>query len=363
MRKILCTTAIIILLFFVAYSGLWFYATSKTKNMLQKVSSYAKSYEIELTYDNIVTYGFPFSINLDIKKPKITTPQSTFIKLDSLLLKYELFSKWLSLSIPGNKVDIIVSNDQENYSVVCNTHKLALTSKLNKLPFLLQIKDEISIVDYVNLLRYEDHGLSCITLSSNSEASTRSSQGNHLQLIFDKKYDEHIKLSVSSHISKYTDIKDQINPEINANFDVEVLSNKSNVKLNLDIEEFSISGNNFAINAKGNLHDFIIAMLSYSFKGEISIDMLNYKECMSFLASQYLPSSSTQTIDNIQKLVLNIAERINDNDVRVTLSYNSGDKAAYIGNMQFDTFIDKIQKIYNNEKEDIETNKYENTGN
>ncbi|GHM58064.1 MAG: hypothetical protein sL5_02150 [Candidatus Mesenet longicola] len=363
MRKIFCTIAVIILLFFTTYSGLWLYATSKTKNMLQKVSSYAKAYEIEFTYDDIATYGFPFGINLDIKNPEITIHQLTSIKLDSLLLKHKLFSKWLFLSIPNNIIDITISDNQENYSVVCNTHKLALTSKLNKLPFLLQIKDEFSVVDYVNLLRYEDHGLSCITLSSNSETSTKSSHGNHLQLIFDKKSDEHIKLSVSSHISEHTDIKDQISPEINANFDVEVLSNKSSIKLNLDIEKFSISGNSFTINAKGKLHDFIIAMLSYSFKGEISIDMSNYKESISFLASQYLPSSNTQAIDNIQELVLNVAQKISEDNIKVILSYNNDDKAVYIGNMQLDAFIDKIQKICNNEKEDIETNKYENTSN
>lgn len=360
MRKIFCSIAAVILLSFIAYSGLWLYTASKMKNTLQKISSYANPYEIELTYGNVVTYGFPFSINLDIKNPKITTSKLTSIKLDSLLLKYKLFSKWLSLSIPGDKVDIILSNDQENYSVVCNTHKLALTSKLNKLPFLLQIKDELSIVDYVNLLRYEDHGLSCTTLSNNSGTSTKSSQGNHLQLIFDKKSDEHIKLNIDSHISKYIESDDH--PEVNANFDVEILSNKSNVKLNLNIEKFSINGNNFAINAKGKLHDFIFAMLSYSFKGEISIDMLNYKECISFLANQYLSLSNAQAMDNIQELVLNVAQKISNDNIKVILSYNNDDKAAYIGNMQLDAFVNKISKIYNSESK-IEINKYENTNN
>lgn len=360
MRKILYAIVVITSLFLAIYGGLWLYAANKTKSMLKKISSYAKSYELEFTYGDIVTYGFPFGLELDVKNPKIVTPKSTSIKLDSLSIKYKLFSKWLFLSIPSNVIDITVSDNQENYSVVCNTHKLALISKLNKLPFLLQIKDDSSILDYVNLLRYEDHGLICTTLSDNNKV-TKSSEGNHLQLVFDKRSNEHIKFSVSSHISKYTESNNH--HEVNANFDVEVLSNKSNVKLNLDIEKFSINGNNFAINVKGKLHDFIFTALSYSFKDEISIDMLNYKECISFLASQYLSSGNAQTINNIQELVLNAAQRINDNDIRVTLSYN---KAAYIGNMQFDAFIDKMHEIYNNEgkvKEDIEINKYEKTDN
>lgn len=41
-------------------------------------------------------------------------------------------------------------------------------------------------------------------------------------MVFDKKSDKHIKLSVNSHISKYTDSNDHL--EVNANFYVEVLN-------------------------------------------------------------------------------------------------------------------------------------------
>ncbi len=377
MRKSLCTIAII-LLFFAIYGGLWFYTASKTKSLLQKIPSYAKFYGIEFTYDDIATYGFPFNLKLHVKNPRFTAynTQSISVKSDSILLKYRPLSKWLSIYFPSNAIDIAVVNNQEdsitysdikleNYNVVCNADGLAFISRLNKLPFLLQIKSGSGIADYINLLRYEDRGLNCTALSSSQEnIGTRISQGNHLQLAFDKKSDEHVKLNIDSHISKYTEIKNQVSnnyPDIDVNFDLEILSGQSFAKLNFDIGKFLINGDDFSININGQLHDLTMSTFSHSFRDEVNIDMLNYKKCISFLVDRYSLSSDSQAINDIQELVFNAAQKINDNDVRITLNYNDNDRAVFIGNMRLDNFIGKVREIYSVEEKNV--NKDENTDN
>ena len=327
-------------------SGVWYFTIWKAKNSLTKIIYNITDEKPDISYD---TKGFPFNLIFHIKNPKysnmtIENDQLT-ISSESLLVKIKFLDRSLQIYVPNNEINIVVHGDKEkNIKCITNSENHFII-KLNSLLSSSKFEKSDSIIDYINTIFYEDHGLKCDILSDPESKKVIITEvnhkPNHVRFDFNKE-SESSKLGFDSYIYRF---KSTIHSEdylsIDTKFDCELIGDISASKVNFDLEKFLIHTNKFSLTASGRMHDYNLT--TFAFKDKIDIQISNYKE---FVLSMLDNKSAA---DAYQKLIFSLSEKIIDDDIQFTIRYDEDMGSSFIGKLTAADLIDKFSEITKDE--------------
>ncbi|WP_333023809.1 hypothetical protein [Wolbachia endosymbiont of Pentidionis agamae] len=338
MRKFLtyfifCTLLLIPL----GYAGFWYFSSWKIKNFLASV---ADNKNVTISYDTIISGGFPFNFIFHIKNPKLSSKQVT-ISSEVLTIKNKLFDKQMFLYTPSNMIDITFHDigDTTNYKATCNIHNSNNLSILLK-QITFSVNNAQNLPDYVNKLRYEDYGLKCSILNNDHKTiTTQIDNGpNYLQLDFERELE---KLGSTFLINQYCTEQNCFN--INIKFGYEFIRNVSASKMNLDFNRFLIKNNDFLFNASGRIHDY--NFVTMSFEKQVDINILGCKKFVHFLVGAEYMKRSPEVLNKMQNLICSLSEETSDHNMHFNIRYDSEKQSGIIGNISFRDFANQLQSI------------------
>ncbi|MGL9718224.1 MAG: hypothetical protein ACR5K9_06100 [Wolbachia sp.] len=336
MRKIFTYIIISLLLFIpVGYSGFWYFAARKTKNLLAETMLYINDEKFDISHD---FSGFPFSLIFHITNPKFSNEQLT-ISSEALVIKNKLFDKSVYIYIPSNEVNITVHGDEKK-NIKCHTNnnnRFVVT--LNDLPSSLRFSRDSTTIDYINTLRYEDYGLKC-DVSENQQSVTTEANGksNYIQFHLDKEPSGNAKLGFDFYTYRY---QNTASPEsylsIDAKFDYEFVNHISASRVNFNIEKFLIQSNNFSLTADGGVNNY--NLVTFSFKDRINVAISNYKKLISFM------DDDSKTSNAFEKLMSSLSEKTTDDGIQFSIKYDDDVGSSFIGKLSTTDFMNQLNKI------------------
>ncbi|MDR2831725.1 MAG: hypothetical protein LBV62_02315 [Rickettsiales bacterium] len=339
MRKVFIYVIISLFLFIpTAYSGFWYFSIWKTKNLLAETISYINDEKFDISYD---FSGFPSSLIFHMTNPKLSNEQLT-ISSEALLIKNRLFDKSVYIYIPSNEVDIAVHGDEKK-NIKCHTNNNNhFVVKLNDLPSSLRFDRNITIIDYINTLRYEDYGLKCDVSSDlenqRSIITEVNGKSNYIQFYLDKEPSGNTKLGFDFYAYWY---KNVASPEsyfsIDTKFDYEFVNHISASRINFNIEKFLIQSNNFFLAADGRVQNY--NLVTSSFQDKINVAISNYKELISFVTGDSKASNA------FEKLISSLSEKTTDNGIQFSIRYDDNIRSGFIGKLSTTDFMDQLSKI------------------
>ncbi|QKX03303.1 hypothetical protein GOY07_04070 [Wolbachia endosymbiont of Litomosoides sigmodontis] len=339
MRKVFIHTIIFLfLLILIAYSGFWYFSAWKIKNLLAKIILYTNNEKFNISYN---LSGFPFSPILHIINPKLFNEQLT-ISSEALLIKNRLFDKSLYIYIPSNEVNI-TTHDAKKKNIKCYTNNNNhFFIKLNDLPFSLRLNKNGTMIDYVNMLRYEDYGLKCNTSENQQSVITEANgKSNYIQFHFDKEPNGNTKLGFDFYIYRY---KNLVSPEhylnINTKLGYELINHISASRVNFNIERFLIQSNNFSLTANGGVQNY--NLVTSSFTNKVNVAVSNYKELILLLTGE---KNHSKALDAFEKLISSLSEKKTNDSIQFSIKYNDNLGSSFIGKLSTTDFMNQLSKV------------------
>ncbi|QIT36648.1 hypothetical protein [Wolbachia endosymbiont of Brugia pahangi] len=339
MRKVFIYTIISLFLFVpIAYSGFWYFSAWKTKNLLAETILYTNDEKFDVSYD---FSGFPSSLTFHMTNPKFSNEQLT-ISSEALLIKNRLFDKSVYIYIPSNEVNI-TTHDDEKKNIKCYTsNNNHFVIKLNDLPSSLRFTKNSTMIDYVNILRYEDYGLKCnVSENQQSVITEAGGKSNYIQFHFNKEPSGNTKLGFDFYTYRY---KNVASPEhylsIDTKLDYEFISHISASRVNFNIERFLIQSDNFSLTADGGVQNY--NLITSSFTNKVNVAVSNYKELISLLAGE---KNHSKTSDAFEKLISSLSEKTTDDSIQFSIKYDDNLGSSFIGKLSTTDFMNQLSKI------------------
>jgi|GEM_PF-3512334 len=342
MRKVFIYITIFLLLFIpAAYSGFWYFSACKTKNLLAETILYINDEKFDISHD---FSGFPSSLIFHVTNPKFFSEQLT-ISSEALVIKNRLFDKSVYIHIPSNKINITAHGD-ETKNIKCHTNNNNhFVVKLNDLPSSLRFDRNGTMIDYIDTLRYEDHGLRCDVASDSenqqSVITEVNDKSNYIQIDLNKELNGNIKLGFDFYTYRY---KSTASPEsylnIDTKLDYEFVNHISASRINLNIEKFLIQSNNFSLTADGGINNY--NLVTSSFKDKINVAVSNYKELILLLTGG---KNHSKASDAFEKLISSSSEKTTDDSIQFSIKYDDDVGSSFIGKLSTTDFMSQLNKI------------------
>ncbi|MDG7056289.1 MAG: hypothetical protein LKM44_02250 [Wolbachia endosymbiont of Meromenopon meropis] len=328
------------------YGVFWYFSAFKMKNLLSEVMLFTNNKKFNILHD---LKGFPFYLIFRVENSTLFNKQLT-ISSEALLIKNRLFDKLVYVYVPSNKINITLYGDKKK-DITCHTNKSShFTVKLNNFPSLLKFsRNRVGMIDYVNIFRYEDHGLICNSVSDSenlqSIATEVNDKSNYIQLYLNKERNGNTKLEFDFYAYNIVSVKNRLNVDIK--FGYEFVNQISFSKVNFYIEKFLIQGRDFSLTADGKISDF--NLVTSSFKDKINLNISNYKELISFITDK---KTYSKISDLLEKFILSLSEKTINESIQFSVKYNIDLKSSFIGKLSVNDFmneLDQINKLIKNE--------------
>ncbi|MGL9732723.1 MAG: hypothetical protein ACR5KW_01690 [Wolbachia sp.] len=325
----------------VAYSGFWYFSAYKIKNLLMETILYINDEKFDISHD---FSRFSSNLIFYVTNPKFSNEQLT-ISSKTLVIKNKLFDKSIFIYIPSNEINIVVHNN-ETKNIKCHTNNNNhFIIKLNDLPSSLKFDRNGTMIDYINTLRYEDHGLKCdVTSDSENQQSIITevnNKSNYIQIHLNKELNGNVKLGFDFYTYRY---KNTANHEsylnIDTKFNYEFVNHISISKINLNIEKFLIQSNNFSLTADGRINNY--NLVTSSFKDKINVAVSNYKELIQLLIDK---KNHIKTSDAFEKLISSLSEKTTNNSIQFSIKYDDNVESSFIGKLSTTDFMNQLTKV------------------
>ncbi|MDG7055619.1 MAG: hypothetical protein LJD31_03745 [Wolbachia endosymbiont of Menacanthus eurysternus] len=339
MRKVFIYITVSLLLFIpAAYSGFWYFSACKTKNLLAETILYINDEKFDISHD---FSGFPFDLIFHVTNPKFSSEQLT-ISSEALVIKNRLFDKSVYIYIPSNEINITIHGDEKK-NIKCHTNNNNhFVVKLNDLPSSLRFDRNGTMIDYIDTLRYEDHGLRCDVASDSEDQQSVitevNGKSNYIQFHLNKELNGNAKLGFDFYAYRVASSENYLN--VDTKFDYEFVNHISASRINFNIEKFLIRGNNFSLTADGGINNY--NLVTSSFKDKINVDVSNYKELISFMTDK---KSHSKASDALEKLISSLSEKTTDDSIQFSIKYNDDVGSSFIGKLSATDFMNQLSQI------------------
>ncbi|MCA4774554.1 hypothetical protein, partial [Wolbachia endosymbiont of Mansonella perstans] len=262
-----------------------------------------------------------------------------------LVIKNRLFDKSVYIYIPNNEINITVHGNKTK-NIKCHTNNNNhFVVKLNDLPSLLRFDRNGTVIDYIETLRYADHGLRCDIASDSEDQQSIitevNGKSNYIQIDLNKELNGNVKLGFDFYTYRY---ENTAIPEsylnIDIKFDYEFVTHISASRINLNIEKFLIQSNNFSLTADGGINNY--NLITSSFKDKINVVMSNYKELIPLLTGE---KNHSKASDVFQNLISSLSEKTTDDSIQFSIKYDNDVGSSFIGKLSTTDFMNQLSKV------------------
>jgi hypothetical protein len=343
MRKII---PLFILLIIAAYSGLWYYAASKTKEIVERELASFKAADTarELMYDKVETTGFPLGITIEIIAPRINFKESASsqgnisqIRTDKITARPDLLVEKLTFTVIGDMAYSFKENNQDMSQSIHCAQNPALTTGFDTSLLSNKITTHKELAEHLKTVSYRDQGCAVTNLASKTVISrsertsfdvqiARTADNDQVVIAFDAKAIERLDTKDTA-AQKFG--KSNINANINllGTLDPAKKDRSSYKEGEVTIKNLDFTSDKLNIMLSGKLNSTNSNMMP---SGEVRVKIDQYPNLVNYVTT-LTDYTNTEQINTLLKRASAQTEKPDSVDIVI-----KGDKTGIMfGNLSF----------------------------